>query len=129
MVGHFDDELAGWKSLRARQVKAWDASDHVNSLTFHGVDLWLNQNTRNGLIARFNAEKAIGHKQTTVWYGNLSYTLDIDTAYQMIYMLEVYASQCYDVTAAHIAEVEEMTDVEALKAFDYKSGYPSKLVV
>lgn len=45
----------------------------------------------------------------------------------MLYALEVYASQCYDNTQRHLAELQKLTDVESITAYDYTVGYPEKL--
>lgn len=129
LIANFEDVFEGWKALRTRQINAWDKSAHVNSFTYGGVEIWLNQSVRSGLIIRFNAEKAMGHTSTTLWYGSHSFTLDLATAYQLIYALEVYASQCYDVTASHLCSIEKCSTVEQLQMFDYKVGYPNKLVI
>ena len=42
-------------------------------------------------------------------------------------MIEKYASKCYDNTQMHIAYVKVMEDIETLKNYDYRTGYPEKL--
>ena len=46
----------------------------------------------------------------------------------MLYALEVYASECYDVTARHEANIAELDNIEMVDAYDYTVGYPQKLV-
>ena len=41
--------------------------------------------------------------------------------------LELYALECYNVTAAHKADIEALTTVEEVVAYDYESDYPEKL--
>lgn len=41
--------------------------------------------------------------------------------------IEVYAKDCYNVTATHQAEVNKLTTIEEVEAYDYKTGYPEKL--
>jgi hypothetical protein len=45
----------------------------------------------------------------------------------MLVALEVYASRCFDTTAAHKAAVMKLTSVEAVLAYDFTQGYPDKL--
>ena len=42
-------------------------------------------------------------------------------------MIEKYASKCYDKTQAHIASINAIEDIETLKNYDYRTGYPEKL--
>lgn len=122
------DPVEEAKSKKIFEINAYDSSSAVNEFTYQGVSMWLDKETRNGLLMRLNAEKAAGKTQTTLWFGTLSFTLDIDSVFSMIYALEVYASECYDRTAAHKAAVNTLTTVEAIEAYDYTTGYPSKLV-
>ena len=46
---------------------------------------------------------------------------------QMLSALELYALDCYNVTAAHKADIEALTTVEDVVAYDYEIDYPEKL--
>ena len=83
--------------------------------------------TRTGLKLRFAAEVAMGKPDTTLWADGVQYPLSLETAIQMLYALEVYASMCYDRTQAHLAAIDAMTTVEEVEAYDHTSGYPEKL--
>jgi hypothetical protein len=45
----------------------------------------------------------------------------------MLNAIELYASACYDKTQAHIANINAIADLETLKNYDYRTGYPEKL--
>ena len=45
----------------------------------------------------------------------------------MLNTIELYASACYDNTQSHIASINAIKDVETLKNYDYRTGYPEKL--
>jgi hypothetical protein len=124
-----ENVIAKMKELKVNDIYAYDSSDNVNSFTFMGVEMWLDKDTRNGLIMRLNAEKAVGKTDTTLWFGTMSFTLGIDEALQLLTLLEVYASACYDKTASHVAAVEALNDVEDIFNYDYKTGYPPKIVI
>ena len=117
------------KELKEDEINEYDMSSNINSFTYHGVDMWLDKDTRNGLIMRLNAEKAVGKAETTLWFGTMSFTLSIDDGLQLLTLLEVYASACYDNTAHHIAAVEALNDVEDVFNYDYTVGYPQKIVI
>lgn len=122
------DRLAIAKTMKLAQLATYDNSDAVNQFTYQGVNMWLDKDMRNGLIARLNAEKAMGKTTSTLWYENMSFTLAIDDGLQMLAALEVYASECYDCTAAHKAEILAMEISDAVIAYDFTTGYPDKLV-
>jgi hypothetical protein len=64
---------------------------------------------------------------TTLWYEGTPFNLELDNAVYMLNAIELYASACYDNTQAHIANVKAIEDVDALKAYDHRTGYPEKL--
>ena len=45
----------------------------------------------------------------------------------MLARLQRYADNCSIITAKHKIDVAKLTTIDAIKAFDYKSGYPDKL--
>lgn len=117
---------------RAREDKiaaleSYDQSSSVNEFTFHSVPMWLDKATRDGLHLRLLAEQAAGKESTTLWFGTQSFEIPIANAFQLLYAIEVYASACYDRTAAHKAAIEALTSVEDVEGYDYTSGYPEKL--
>ncbi len=134
-------ELVSWKEYisniilknakleKIKEINDYDSSDNVNSFTYKGVEMWLDKLTRSGLIMRLNAEKVIGKTETTLWFGTMSFTLGIDDGLQLLTLIEVYASACYDNTASHIAAVEALNNIEDVYNYDYTVGYPQKIVV
>ncbi len=110
-----------------KAITEYDKSDNVNAFYLNGAKVWLDKDTRAGLMLRFNAEKAASKTETTLWLGTQSITLDIDKAIQMLYDIEVYASSCYDNTARHKANVLALDSADKVMAYDYTTGYPDKL--
>ena len=108
-------------------IEYYDSSSDVNMFFIQGLPVWLDKATRAGLKLRFEAEIAMGKTETALWYGNLQFPLPLDTAIQMLYAIEVYASECYDNTQAHLANVNAIDNLEELQNYDYTSGYPEKL--
>lgn len=117
------------KDSKIGEVEMYDQSSAVNEFTFHEVPMWLDKATRDGLHLRLLAEQAAGKEATTLWFGTQSFEISIANAFQLLYAIEVYASACYDRTAAHKAAIEALTSVEDVEAYDYTEGYPSKLEI
>ena len=123
------DILAFVKENVIKEIAAYDASTKVNSFTYNGIELWLDQQTRAGLIIRFNAEEAMGKTETTLWAGTMPLTLSITDGRKMLYALEYYASVCFDVTASHKASVDHMTTIDDVINYDFTKEYPNKLAL
>ena len=108
-------------------IKRFDESPEVNAFYINDIEVWLDKATRAGLMLRFNSELALKKENTTLWYEGHSFTLPLNTAMQMLYALEVYASECYDNTQLHLSNVEKLETIEEIKEYDYRVGYPEKL--
>jgi hypothetical protein len=116
------------KANKVEEILAYDSSNAVNEFSMGGQPIWLDKATRAGLLLRFEAESKVGRETTTLWYGGQSFTLPLAQAQQILIALELYASECYDRTQAHIAAVNAMESKEAVEAYDYTTGYPQKLL-
>ena len=115
------------KQRKIDEVNLYDKSLAVESFSINGIDVWLDKATRTGLMLRFNSELALNKENTILWYEDQSFTLPLNTAIQMLYALEVYASECYDNTHYHISNVKKMTSIDEINLYDYTTGYPDKL--
>lgn len=121
------NELDAAKAEREYKIDAYDTSSNVNSFTLDGEEVWLDKDTRVGLMNSTNIQKSAGQETTTLWFEGKSYTIPCDTAIQMLSALELYALECYNVTAQHKANVEALTTKKEVEAYDYTTGYPEKL--
>jgi hypothetical protein len=115
------------KREKINEINHYDSSGEVNIFYIQGLPVWLDKATRAGLKLRFEAELAMKEENTTLWYGNQNFTLQLNMAIQMLYAIEVYASKCYDNTQKHLANVEKLETLEEIMEYDYKAGYPEKL--
>lgn len=122
-----EELLVRAKEAKKVEIEEYDTSPDVNRFYIADTPMWLDKETRTGLKLRFEAEMAMGKTDTTLWANNVQYPLTLETAIQMLYALEVYASMCYDQTQAHLAAIDALTTVEVVEAYDHTSGYPEKL--
>ena len=107
------------------KIEAYDSSKHVNEFSIQGINVWLDKDTRAGLLLRFQSESAMGKTDTTLWYGGMKFDMAIKDGIGMLYAIEVYASASYDCTQAHKAAKDSMT--EGFEDYDYTANYPQKL--
>ena len=109
------------------EIAAYDTSDKVNGFMLNGLLVWLDKATRVGLMNSTTIAKASGQETTTLWLGGMKLVVDCDKAIQLLSALEMYALECFNVTASHKQAVSELTTIEEVEAYDYKAGYPKML--
>ena len=119
--------LAAAKTELETAITAYDASSSVNSFLLNGMKVWLDKATRVGLMNSTTIAKNMGQEKTTLWLGSYQLEVDCDKAIQLLSALEMYALECFNVTAAHKKAVSELDKIEAVLTYDYKKGYPDKL--
>jgi hypothetical protein len=119
--------LAAAKAYLTSKVTAYDASSSVNGFKLNGMTVWLDKDTRVGLMNSTTIAKNMGNATTTLWLGGMKLEIDCDKAIALLSALEMYALECFNVTAQHKAEVEALTSLDEVAAYDYKAGYPDKL--
>ena len=109
------------------EIQLYDVSIEVNGFYINDIQLWIDRSEREALTRRFNIELNKGKTNTTLWKNGIQFILDINTALQMLDELEYYAIQCYDNTQHHLVNVSNITTMEELENYDYRSGYPEML--
>lgn len=122
-----EQKLARAKEDKKREITDYDQSTNVNEFYMLGFPVWLDKATRAGLKLRFEAELESGRTETSLWYGNMQFPLQLEDAMKMLFAIELYASACYDNTQRHLAEIEKLETIDELAAYDYTVGYPEKL--
>ena len=120
-----DLELA--KTDKIAEITDYDTSDKVNGFKLNGMLVWLDKATRVGLMNSTTIAKAAGQETITLWLGDVKLVVDCDKAIQLLSALEMYALECFNVTASHNAAVGELKAIEEVEAYDYKAGYPNML--
>ena len=128
-VGTEADVLNSAKESVLAAVETYDTSSAVNGFILNGQRVWLDKATRVGLMNSTSIAKAMGQSTTTLWLGEVKLVVECDKAIQLLSALEMYALECFNVTAAHKKAVAEMSTVEEVLGYDYKAGYPEMLTM
>lgn len=115
------------KEMLLAEIDAYDTSSAVNGFMLNGLLVWLDKATRVGLMNSTTIAKAMGQATTTLWLGDTKLEVGCDMAIQLLSVLEMYALECFNVTAAHKKAVSELTDIGEVLSYDYTKGYPEKL--
>ena len=115
------------KEMLLAEIDAYDKSSAVNGFALNGAVVWLDKATRVGLMNSTSITKAMGQPTTTLWLGESKMEVPCDTAIQLLSALEMYALECFNVTAAHKVAVSELTTIEEVEKYDITAGYPAQL--
>lgn len=121
--------LADVMARKLAEIDAYNTSEAVDSFILNGASVWLDYDMRNRTRTKIKSAELAGKERVTLWFGTIRFELPCALATQLIWMVEDYASECYDVTAAHKAAVEALDSIEAVEAYDYTQGYPEKLTI
>lgn len=121
------EPLEYMKKAMLAYIEKYDASSSVNSFLLNGMEVWLDKATRVGLMNSTSIAKSMGQQKTTLWLGSYQLEVDCDKAIQLLSALEMYALECFNVTAAHKKAVSELDNIEGVLTYDYRAGYPEKL--
>lgn len=115
------------KKMLLAEIDFYDTSSSVNGFVLNGLLVWLDKATRVGLMNSTTIAKAAGQDETTLWLKGIKLVVDCDKAIQLLSALEMYALECFNVTASHKAAVGELKTIEEVEAYNYKAGYPKML--
>lgn len=114
------------KERKIREITAYDISSAVNTVYLNDNPIWLDKDTRVGLVNSTNAEIKAGNETTTLWLGTVSLTFTCSKLLDMLADMELYALACFNRTAEHKRNVLKLSAEEEVEAYDFTAGYPEK---
>ena len=123
------------KKAKIAEIAAYDPSDKVNGCILNGMLIPWSKNDPNspnvekrmGLRQNIADKVALGEENIAIWLKGMSFTMPCAQADVLMRSIENYAYECFNVTAAHKKAVSELTTIEEVEAYDYKTGYPKQL--
>ena len=116
------------KDNKIAELDAYDSSEDVNGFELGGNTMWLTVEERQQIATQISASEAVGRETMTRWFGGASFTFPLTVWKQMLTALEVYAGDAINVTESHRAAINALDDIEDVEAYDFTTGYPTKLV-
>lgn len=116
------------KMEKEMQIDEYDQSDNVNAFTINNEQkAWFTPDERSNYRNSIDAAKLVGIESLSMYVGNIAVTLSTQQAELMLAQIQLYADQCFMVTKGHKVNVEALTTIEEVDAYDYKAGYPQML--
>lgn len=115
------------KQAKIAQINEYDKSSNVNLFFVHDQPMWLDFDERSRILASISAYRKQNISQMTKIYGEASFSFPIEIWEEMLSAVEVYASECLNVTEEHKRAVQQAINDKELDAIDITQGYPEKL--
>lgn len=123
------------KEMLLAEIDAYDNSSSVNGFILNGMLIPWSKNDPNspnvekrmGLRQNIADKVALGEENIAIWLKGMSFTMPCAQAEVLMRSIENYAYECFNVTASHKQAVSELTTIEEVEAYDYRTGYPKML--
>ena len=109
------------------EIRRYDKSQEVEDFTIGGIHLWLDHDMRGKVKENLETCQQFGEENTTLRFNGMAFPVTVAMGWQMYWSVLAYARACWNVTESHLAAASKLQTVEEVLAYDYKSGYPSKL--
>lgn len=114
-----------WKKT---EVADYAKTDAVKEFTISATAGWLDSEARVSISKAVSDKAAAGRELVTIYLGENGFEMTPAKAQEILSAVEVYASDCFDITERHILAIDQLSTIEDIEGYDYKSNYPSKLV-
>lgn len=112
---------------KKREIEAYDSSEAVNSFRLNGVSVWINREDRIGTRRAIELDVESGRTESEIWLNGFRLVVNCQLAMKLLDMVGHYAYEAYNVTQAHLHEVQQLESVKEVEKYDYRKGYPEKL--
>lgn len=122
-----ENPLSVVKLAKLKGLYEYDKSNNVNGFYYNGQFMWLDRETRSVLKNTIESLETVGRNTLNIWYGDNNINLNLEDAKYLLSLLEVYATDCYNITEQHRLSIIGMTTVEDVKNYNFKEGYPEML--
>ena len=124
-------ELEYIRNLKIQQINTFSDQGYINFFTYKGVKLSLNYDERSRLKDSLEAYKLLNVPiMTKIFKGNkIDFNIkeDYNKLVYMLAALEVYYSECWNITHLHLGQVKNIQDFEQLYHFNIEADYPKPL--
>lgn len=116
------------KSDKIMEIRSYDSGPDVNSFVLNDKDVWITADKRSEYASSLNNAILLGEPDIEFEIGGDIYKVPVDEGRLMLAKVGRYADKAYISTVRHIRNIEGMENVEDIRAYDYKTGYPDKEV-
>lgn len=115
------------KEIKLKELADYDISEDVNGFILNDKTAWFDKDTRAALSTSIESALLLGESTITFVVNDKEFSIDIQSAKQMLAAIQRYADKCFLVTEAHKRAIKGLTEAEAIVNYDFKTGYPTKV--
>lgn len=115
--------------LKIKELLLFDSSDHVNTFLVDGNAEWLSREERLVLLNRFEREMKKNKELSNLTLKGGVLNMTPAKLHEHITDIADYADICYDNTVTHAARINRIESIEAIKNYDFKTGYPEYVTI
>lgn len=116
------------------KIEYYDTSNSVNNciIKFNGntINYWADRQERSSLKIAVQDYLLMGRTEYRLDLRDLGVyvMINCEQLLHMLSALEVYAIDCYNKTTDHIYAANKLNNIEDIKNYNYKEGYPENLI-
>jgi hypothetical protein len=116
------------KELKINQLMDYDSSNEVNDFIINDtIHAWFTPEERTNYKSSIESAKLLGVGEVQIFIENVLFALTVNQAETMLARIQLYADYCYNVTIGHKIAIENLTTIEDVQNYDYKTKYPDKI--
>ena len=122
------------KEEKLKRLHEYDSSKSVNVcyIRYGGqsISYWADKHERDALKSAVRDYITLGRTEYRLDLREMGISINLpcDLLIQMLALLEVYATGCYNKTTDHEFAIKALTTKDEMEAYDFTEGYPEKLV-
>ncbi len=83
--------------------------------------------TLNKMLFRVISESSMNINKTTLWFNGNAYPMKTKDALELLYQLQIYYGNCFDISEYHKQNLNKLESVEEIKNYSCNENYPEKL--
>lgn len=99
----------------------------TNEFFINDISTWLTPSERSNYKQSIESAKLLGEERLQFFVNDTLIDVSVEQAEQMLAMVQLYADKCFIVTKTHQNNIKNLTSVEDIENYNYKTGYPEKL--
>ena len=119
-----EELLSAAKSEKIAAIADKDAS--VKKCSINGKEMWMDAAERHELMHYMQSRKAKNKLTAEWWIFGAKVSTTCAAVISLLQDLAIYDYECQCVSNQHRANVEAMTTIEDVEAYDINDGYPSQ---
>ena len=113
---------------KIEEIEFYNVSEDVDSFIINDtINAWFTVQERLNYKQSIEAAKLLNIEKLSFYVKDVKLEIAPIVGEQMLALIQLYADQCFMVTKQHLLNVNALSTIEEIEAYNYKEGYPEKL--